>query len=253
MKVSVLLPTKDRPDRLKRAVAAILAQDHEDLELLIDNGGGPIPTFADDRIIALERPPDIKLGGALLNRLALKASGDVMCVSADDDVMQPGTLTNVAQTFSEFDCEWTYGLIQYVTDGVLGNVDGGFEWDAGLMLCGNRVACPTVFWTRGLFEEVGGFDESMTLVWDYEMWGRFGSFSEPILREHLDYHYEVWDGSASSTKRLEVEEEVRGLHDRWRTIGFGNRSCVMCLKPGTEKFGACEEHFVAARSRAKVV
>lgn len=223
MKVSVLLPTKDRPDRLANAVAAILSQDHRDIELIIDNGGGPIPTFDDDRIILLDRPSDVDMGGFCLNRLALKASGDLMCVSADDDVMQPGTLSNVVETFTTTGCQWTYGVMQYVSDGVLGALDGGREWDAGIHLCGNIVCCPTVFWTRALFDEVGGFDTSLKYVWDYEMWGRFGARCDPVVRDHLDYHYELWEGSSSATRGDEIGRECNLIHRRWRTIGFGNR------------------------------
>ncbi len=217
--ISILLPTKNRPHLLVNAVAAVLGQEGPPFELIIDNGGGPVPTFDDPRVTVIERPADIRIGGQSLNRIAEHASGDLMHIACDDDVMQPGTLKDAAEKTTA----WCYGTMQFITDGTLGAVVGGHPWSLERMAQSNIVLTPTVFWTRELFDRVGGFDDSMTYVWDYEMWARFGTRCEPVVRDHLDYHYEMWDGSVSSTHSAEIREEVRALQERWRQIGFGNR------------------------------
>lgn len=210
------MPTKDRPGRLKRAVVAILAQEGPTFELLINNGGGPVPDFDDDRVTVISRSTPL---GGVLNRTATYATGRLMHISCDDDVMQPGTLADVAA----MDAEWCYGKMQFIRDGLLGDVIGGLHWSTSEMQSRNIVLTPTVFWTRELWDLAGPFDESMTYVWDYEMWARFGTHAEPAIRSHVDYHYELWAGSVSSTCVGPIAEEVNMLQERWRSIGFGNR------------------------------
>lgn len=214
--ISILLPTKDRPDRLKRAVTAILAQEGPTFEIIINNGGGPIPEFDDDRVTVINRSTPI---GRVLNHSASYATGRLMHVSCDDDVMQSGTLADAAA----LDAEWCYGRMQFIRDGMLGEAVGGLHWSLSEMQQRNIVLAPTVFWTRALWDEVGPFDESLTYVWDYEMWSRFGTKTAPAIRSHIDYHYELWAGSVSSTCTAEIAAEVRTLQDRWQAIGFGNR------------------------------
>lgn len=228
MRVSLLLPTKDRPDRLERAVSAILAQDHDDLELIIDNGGGPIPTFDDPRVAVFER--STAAGAYTLNALAGRSTGEMLHFTADDDVILPGTLTDVVSTLEATGRPWTYGRMRYIHDGELGDLDGGFDWDVDLLRCGNTVCCPTVFWTRELWDELGPFDETLSFVFDYELWARFGVRHEPAVRSHVDYFYETWDGSTTATRRDAIQDELAGLRARWERIGFGNRApeCYVC-------------------------
>lgn len=221
MKVSLLLPTKDRPDRLERAVAAILSQDHEDWELFIDNGGGPIPTFTDPRITVLQREDGC--GPDCLNRMAALSSGGILHFTADDDVILAGTLTDVVATFETTHWFWTYGVMQYLNDGKPGSLAGGTVWDADLMRCGNIVACPTVFWSRSIWNDLGPFDPSWPIIFDWEMWSRFGSRHEPHVREHVDYLYEVHDGSTTATCQQQMRDEIERLRVTWDQVGFGNR------------------------------
>lgn len=221
MKVSLLLPTKDRADRLERAVNAILAQDHDDWELFIDNGGGPIPTFDDPRITVLQR--EGRWGARCMNRMAELSSGDILHFAADDDVMLAGTLSDVVETFETVHWFWTYGVMQYMHDGKSGSLDGGAEWDAGLMQCGNIAPCPTVFWSRAIWNELGPFDTSWQIVFDWEMWSRFGSRHEPFVRQHVDYLYEVHDGSTTATCQQQMRDEIEVLRVKWDRVGFGNR------------------------------
>ncbi len=218
------MPTKDRPDRLARAVAAILAQEGPTFELIINNGGGPIPDFDDKRVSVINRSTPLS---KVLNHTAERATGMFMHVSCDDDQMLPGTLADAVEKTTG----WCYGRMQFFQDGVPGAVIGSYAWSPATLQRQNFILCPTVFWTRRLFDEVGGFDETMQFIWDYEMWGRFGAQHEPTIRDHVDYLYELWDGSVSSQQPDGVSAEVRLLHERWHTIGFGNRPKVSCATP----------------------
>lgn len=250
--VSILMPTKgDRSALLARSVAAILEQEGPTFELIIDNGGGPIPPHPDERVTVLDRCTPLS---GVLNRLAEASTGRLMNVFADDDVMLPGTLADIAS----LDDGWTYGCMQLLYPSGPREVVGGAPWSAEFMLTNNMVCAPTAFWTRQLFDEVGGFDESLEFTWDYEMWGRFGARSDPVVREHVDCFYSIWDGQVSSVQSPAVKAEVRALQQRWQEIGFGNRPCSKCSEPVVAYFtygkrcvlhvGVCEGHAAEARA-----
>lgn len=217
--ISVLLPTKDRPDRLARALDALLAQEGADFEVVIANGGAPLAPIDDPRVLVLDAH-ELPVGPtASLNRAALRASGDFMHFAADDDVIQPGTLAQIA----DVDAPWTYAGIRFVVDGELRDQHGPFPWDAARMARFNIVPAPTVFWRRDLWAELGPFDETLPYCSDYELWARFGSRHEPLVRDHVDYLYELWGGQITSNRQAEMTAEVDALHERWARVGFGNR------------------------------
>ena len=113
--ISVVLPTRDRPALLPRAIESLLAQQYEYWEaIVVDDGedGSAQQTLADvqdDRISIAEgarRGPD-----AARNVGLDRATGDVVCYLDDDNVMHPGWLCCIAQVFSTRpDVDVAYGV-----------------------------------------------------------------------------------------------------------------------------------------------
>ena len=95
--VSVVVPTRDRPEQLRRSVEAILTQEYEgDIECVVvfdqsDPHEVPVPVHAGRalRIIRNERTPG--LAGAR-NTGVLASGGDLIGFCDDDDEWLPGKL-----------------------------------------------------------------------------------------------------------------------------------------------------------------
>ncbi len=88
--LSIIIPTHNRPELLRRAVASALGQTVTDLEVLVvDDGSTPavdLPPQARLRVIRLEP----NQGGAMArNQGALSASAQWITYLDDDDVLQP--------------------------------------------------------------------------------------------------------------------------------------------------------------------
>lgn len=104
-RISVVTPTRNRPDELRRAIASVRAQSHESWEMLvIDDGGeldsaGIVAEAADPRI----RHSRIEKSGvcAARNHALRLATGSIMAYLDDDNVMDPGWLQAVAWSFAE--------------------------------------------------------------------------------------------------------------------------------------------------------
>lgn len=94
--VSVVVPTHDRPDRLHRAVAAVLAQTHGHLELIVVDDASRVAArdvveavaAGDDRVRVIRS--DLPLGAARARNLAMaEAKGSIVAFLDDDDTWVP--------------------------------------------------------------------------------------------------------------------------------------------------------------------
>lgn len=86
-RVSVVVPTKDRPETLPAALRSILEQKMQDFEIIVVNDGGAdvAPLLQDDRIVYVRSE---RSGGRAraCNRGIARARGEFVCFLDDDDV-----------------------------------------------------------------------------------------------------------------------------------------------------------------------
>lgn len=231
-RVSVLIPTMNRPARLRRAVAHVLRQQYPSFEIVIQNGGekiepAPGDVLADDRV-HLRQVPDTGICNAL-NRAAEIATGDVWHMCCDDDEMQPGTLWSAASALRTGE-QWTYGWMRQFREFPSGrrrqialHTARLWPWNLDEHKAANSVNQPTAFWTRESYEKHGPFHEDFPMIWDYEWWMRLGVRYSPVQRDHCDADYVIWPGSTSVHAAAEMTAEVERLQALWAEVGYGER------------------------------
>lgn len=182
------MPTMATRETLFRAIEAILNQDYQNWELIIQNGGDPLGEIeTKDERIKIFNEKDTGITDAM-NKGMAKATGDIFNWQNDDDAMAPGTLTFVAQQLR--DHEWLYGYIN-MTDGLSQGHLWGNQWTGiDQLIQGNHVPQPSVYWTRKAYETVGPMDETQDLTSDYDYWIRLGKAYEPLFvnRVMADYY-----------------------------------------------------------------
>lgn len=226
MKVSLLLPTLNRPRLLPAAIGAMLAQDYDDVEIVVNDGSDepcPSPILTDERVVVMENGSNLSIANAL-NAAAEAATGDIFYVASDDNLMLHGTIVSALAALAG-GARWTCGRM-IVDDGKnLPWVSPLVEWDPEIHgKVGNQVQEPTVFMTRRAFEESGGFNEIYRCAQDYEMWGRLGAVEPPAVRDHVDVFYRLWEGSLSTTAAERCSTEVEMIQAQWSGFGFGGRA-----------------------------
>ncbi len=192
-KVSVIIPSRDNPDRLAAALAAVRAADYERLEVIVvDNGSTGVngqrmrelvAALPQGRVIRDDRPFNFS---ALINRGRSEASGEVLLLLNDDvALVEPGWLSEMVSLAvrPEVGCVgalllYPDGRVQHagVTLGIRGGVEHAFlgrspdEPERGKRLQVRREvsavtgACLAV--RCGVFDEVGGFDESLAVTFN---------------------------------------------------------------------------------------
>ncbi len=102
--ISVVLPTRSRPESLARAVNSVLASDHVSFELIVvdqsdDERSREVVEAADDRRVVFVRDADRGKSRAL-NLALTVARGELVAFTDDDCVVAPDWLAQVESTFS---------------------------------------------------------------------------------------------------------------------------------------------------------
>jgi glycosyltransferase involved in cell wall biosynthesis len=198
------MPTFNRPQFLPKAVQAILDQDYDNWELLIQDGGSQHAALPSDPRVKHFIEPDTGITNALNKgvdkTLGVRGVSDhVYNWSNDDDLMAPGTLRWVSENMD--DAMWLYGNIKMQGQGR--SFVYGWPWDWEKHKVSNLVPQPSAFWNSTAFRVVGWFDESCDLTSDFEFWCRLGSAWTPKYTDRIMAYYTLHPDQITQTRRPE--------------------------------------------------
>lgn len=175
--VSIVTPSFNQGRFLARTIDSVLAQDYENLEYIVIDGGSTdasldiLRTFGDR--VRWHSGPDAGQAAAINAGFRL-ARGDVRGYLNSDDVLCPGAVRRVVESFAETpDCDLIYGRALYIDeeDHVIGSY---CTWDYSFeqLVAENPICQPAAFWTKRIAERVGPFDERLHYALDYDYWFR---------------------------------------------------------------------------------
>jgi glycosyltransferase involved in cell wall biosynthesis len=232
--VSVILPTMDRWSLLTRALGSVLAQEDVDLEVLvIDDGssdGTParLGTIGDPRLRILVQESNQGVARAR-NRGIAEARGEWVAFLDDDDFWAPTCLREHLQSIADAGAGWGYGAAISVGPDRPSRVmmpAPADELEEGL-LQHNLVGPPsTTTVRRDLLDEVGGFDERLSVIADWDLWVRLSRRAPAALCEDPLVAY--WDHSDGMhhQNRAQLNDEIEYLGEKYAD-----------LMPTRERFG----------------
>lgn len=232
MKISVITAVRNNRDTLAASLDSALAQSHEDVELIVIDGGSTDGTLEvlqayADRIAVLVSEPDQGIYDAL-NKGLRHASGEVVGFLHSDDLYADAeVLRRVARAFSESDVGAVYGDLLYVRKNASDRVVR--TWRAG-QFSPSRLARgwmpphPTFYVRRSVYEALGGFDTRYRIAADYDCMLRFlgkGGLKLGYIPEVL-VKMRVGGASNRSIKNIiqKSREDYRALKAN-RVGGFG--------------------------------
>jgi glycosyltransferase involved in cell wall biosynthesis len=178
--VSVIIPTYNRGWSLQEAIDSVLAQDFSDFELIIVDDGSTDNTLDiirsyPDEIIFLRQA---NKGVSAARNLGITSSnGRLIAFLDSDDLWLPEKLSIQADFFhSHPDAFICQSEEIWIRNGVRINPQkrhkkpSGMIFEPSLDLC--LVSPSAVMVRRGLFENVGTFDERLPACEDYDLWLR---------------------------------------------------------------------------------
>ncbi len=174
--VSIVLPTYKRPKLLAQAVASVLAQSHENWELIVVDDHSPDDTpqvmaaFDDPRIRYVRNDPNLKLPRTLNRGFAL-ARGELLTWTSDDNLFEPHAIERMVARLQRGDCDLVYAdyylFSQQDAQGRPLDIHHDRLPDVVQLEKGNHIgAC--FLYTRQVFESIGDYDPELFLVEDYD-------------------------------------------------------------------------------------
>jgi glycosyltransferase involved in cell wall biosynthesis/tetratricopeptide (TPR) repeat protein len=201
--VSVIMPTRDRPEWLRRAVTSVLAQTHRDLELIVVNDGGADISSVlreidhEGRVISLRLPRPRDRSAARNAGLAL-ARGEYVAYLDDDDWWEIDHLETVVGALEQSGDAVAYADSRYVREekrgdgyALTGTADiPPQDFDRDRLLIGNYLPILAVVHRRSCLDEAGAFDEDLGTHEDWDLWLR-------LSRRHRFRHVPKVTGNIS--------------------------------------------------------
>ncbi len=199
--VSVIIPTRNRPDFLRAAVASVLRQTHHNFELLVVNDGdAPLMHFADQRIRVLENG---ETGAVPARNLAVAAArGDYISFLDDDDAWTTRDHLSYAVNSG---CDF------FFADGIMkfsGGENKAFAHDADAksLESNNTILISAVVYKKSLHAILGNFDEELPYYWDWDWYLRvvrsgatLQHRAEPVVNIHV--HAKNMSGASNAAER----------------------------------------------------
>lgn len=235
-KTSIIIPTYQRPQQLRKAIESVLAQSFKDFELIVvddasnDETEGVVRTFDDDRIIYMCHSSN-RGGGAARNTGLKSAGGEYIAFLDDDDEWLPSKLAKQMEILEHSDpmvggVYAGYFKVRYGTEEVMkvtvptkrGNIYQE-------LLSQNCIGSTSlVLLKKECFQEIGMFDESLPSFQDYDLWIRisqkfnFEYVGEPLLKYYV-HEKKVWNSPENLRKGLDIIVEKFG-NATWKQRKF---------------------------------
>lgn len=205
--VSVVMPTRDRADVLPAAVASVLGQSWPHLELLIVDDGSTdatrqvVDAIDDERVTYLYQPPS---GVSRARNLGLEhARGTYVAYLDSDNTWDPVALETMVSSLTAHGHRAGYSAAEIRT------VDGveyrGQPLDRAALAERNYIDLNCLVHERSLIGEVGGFDEGLRRVVDWDLVLRLAAVTELAYVPFVGTYY---DGRDDRVDRITVAESI---------------------------------------------
>lgn len=228
--VSIIVRTKDRPKLLKRALRSIAEQTHRPIEVvLVNDGGCALDVEEIQGVLSDVRLNYIRLkentGRAHAGNVGIEnAKGEYLGFLDDDDSFYVDHLSTILGVLNNRDWKVAYSdaHIAYLDlcsqDGELKVKDrelfSSKDFSYAELLIDNYIPLICIVFSKEIFENIKGFDETLDLYEDWDMLVR--------IAEHYPFHhigkvtaeYLQWSSELQIAQRPEFAEVAREAHMR---------------------------------------
>lgn len=224
-KVSVVIPTYNRPELLSQAIRSVLAQTYQDFEVIVvDDGsrgraGNVVMAFEDSRIRYFKNETSLGGGGAR-NRGIAEARGGYVAFLDDDDEWLPEKLRIQVNAFENAPQDVGFcfsGVVKVLIDReeVTQTEDGVCDFSQIALTRFKGFLTSTLVVYKSVLEEVGGFDVSFPSHQEPELIIRIArtyrgiGINQPLVRMNMTPHEHI---GGSINRRIKGKELLLQKH-----------------------------------------
>jgi glycosyltransferase involved in cell wall biosynthesis len=216
VRVSVIVPTFNRPDLLQRALASVLAQTYRQFEIVVVNDAGTdVESVVNQmnssgKIVYVRHDRNRGLAASRNTAIQL-VRGKYIAYLDDDDIYYPDHLETLVRQLEAEGCEVAYTDAcrahqsrrqqQLVT--THRDVPFSFDFDPDRMLVGNFIPVLCVMHAKTCFGQAGVFDTTLTTHEDWDLWIRFSQHFRftHIPRVTCEFSWRT-DGTTMTSRKL---------------------------------------------------
>jgi glycosyltransferase involved in cell wall biosynthesis len=219
--VSVVTATYNMGNYLPETVGSVLAQTYQNYELIVvddgsqDNTPEVMEQFSDNPKIRYVRLDSNRGQTVAKNRGLAEAKGRFIGFVDADNLWKPFKLEHQFPLFTKFGKTGVvYSDAEYIDgDGnVLPYINRSYHEGniTGKLLLSNFVNFNSALVKRECIQEVGGFDENLSMGIDWDLWLRISTKYEFAFLPEQTYSYRLWANQMShqKAKRLNNAEKI---------------------------------------------
>jgi len=230
-KVSVIIPTCNRPDGLAEAIQSVVDQTYFHLEIIVINDDGidvsnTINPFKTKREVKYVKHDHNKGLPAARNTGIRFSSGKYIAYLDDDDIFYPwhlDVLVNFLET-NEFKVAFTEACQAYQTNEngkyitTKRDIPYAMDFDEDQILINNMMPVLCVMHQKSCLDEVGLFDENLTTHEDWDLWIRMSRKFRFAHIEDLTCEFRWREDSTtmSSAKREDFLWTMETIHAKYK-------------------------------------
>lgn len=220
MKVSVIIPTYNRADKLNNCLNSVFNQTYKNIEIIVCDDGSTdntmeiVKKFSGVKYIFMENSG----GPSKPRNIGIEyATGDVIAFLDSDDQWYPEKLTICTEAISSgFD--FVHHNMNVYREGKLikaGNIDKKTHTQKSILQYGNPFMTSSVMLKADIVKEVGLFNESLVNMEDYDYWIRSLSVTNKVetIRKSLG----LYTFSKDSISRGAIKTRLQSLNTIYTT------------------------------------
>lgn len=170
MKVTIVTPVFNGAEKIERCIKSVQFQTYPNIEHIVIDGGSSDRTveILDKYQVKYTSERDAGIYDAM-NKGIARATGDIIGIlNSDDMYFDNNVVKDVVDVFSSFSCDLCHGKVIQV------NSNGKPIWTIGRsvsfedLLKKMKVAHPSVFVRRNIYENYGSYSVGFRIAGDYD-------------------------------------------------------------------------------------
>ncbi|MEO1660395.1 MAG: glycosyltransferase family 2 protein [Pseudomonadota bacterium] len=207
--LSIIIPSYNQGHFIEKTLLSVFAQMDQNTEVIFVDGGSTDQTLSiaekyRDMFSYFVSEKDRGQSDALIKGVQ-NSEGRFLTWLNTDDMLLPGALANFRSKLSNHPgTNWFFGNVIWIDDkDTVLRVRRGESFSHTFGNLGRLTACgPSAFFSRELYENVGGFDRDFHYKMDTQLWWKFFLSGERFVR--LDKY--IW------ALRLHKDAKMSGHH-----------------------------------------
>jgi glycosyltransferase involved in cell wall biosynthesis len=226
-RVSLVTPSFNAEPYLRAAIDSVIGQDYPNIEYLVMDGGSTDGTVEllreyDDRLSWVSEK-DAGQADAIARGFE-KTTGSILGWLNADDVLKPGAIRTVVDTFlAHPEVALVYGNADFID--AKGQIIGPCTVVEPhslnrLLYYGDYIIQPAAFFSRESYQSVGGLDKSLNWAMDWDLWIRLDQKFELLYIEKTMASYRWLGSNKTAEGGFDRIEEVEAVARRYGCKGL---------------------------------